>query len=77
MGNIFPENTRFITTGPFDEEMPNHYIIIKDYRWWNNHEMEIFNWMDQCLPRGRKHLKGMIIEIEQESDVSNFLLRWN
>lgn len=76
MSAIFPEDGRFIATGPFDEEMPYHYIIIRDYRWWNQHETEIYQWMDQCLPRGRKHQQGMVVVIEDESDASNFLLRW-
>jgi hypothetical protein len=33
--------------------------------------------MDQCLPRGRDHQQGMVVVIENESDASNFLLRWD
>ena len=76
MSLVFPEDVRFIATGPFDGEMPHHYIIIRDYRWFNLHESEIYAWMDQCLPRGRQHQQGMVIVIEDESDASNFLLRW-
>lgn len=68
---------RFIATGPFDEEMPHYYIIISDFRWWTNNEPEIYAWMDECLPRGRKHQQGMIVVIENEADASNFLLRWD
>lgn len=77
MTTVFPkEKGRFIYTGPFDEEMPYHYIIITDYRWWTDNETEIYNWMDQCLPKGRKHQQGMVVVIENASDASNFLLRW-
>ena len=76
MSSIFPEDGRFIATGPFEGEMPHHYIIIRDYRWFNQHEAEIYEWMDECLPRGRRHQQGMVIVIEDESDASNFLLRW-
>jgi hypothetical protein len=68
---------RFIHTGPFDAEMPHHYIIISDYRWWNDNEPEIYAWMDECLPRGKNHQQGMVVIIEDESDASNFLLRWS
>mgnify|MGYP003342481599 CR=1 FL=1 len=77
MGDIFPKDGRFIATGPFDAEMPHYYIIIRDYRWWNDNEKEIYRWMDDCLPRGRKHQQGMVVVIEDESDASNFLLRWS
>lgn len=77
MSVVFPKVTgRFIHTGPFDEEMPHHYIIISDYRWWANNETEIYAWMDKCLPKGRLHQQGMVVVIENESDASNFLLRW-
>ncbi len=77
MSVVFPkEKGRFIHTGPFDDEMPHHYIIIVDYRWWTDNETEIYAWMDQCLPKGRKHQQGMVVVIENKSDASNFLLRW-
>jgi len=76
MSDLFPKDSRFIATGPFDEEMPYYYIIIRDYRWWNDNETAIYSWMDECLPRGRKHQQGMVVVIENESDASNFLLRW-
>lgn len=77
MTTVFPaQKGRFIHTGPFDEDMPHHYIIIADYKWWNENEREIENWMDHCLPRGRKHVQGMVVVIENEADASNFLLRW-
>ena len=69
-------NSRFIVTGPFDEEMPDYYVIIRDYRWWTDNENQIHAWMKECLPRGIQHHKGMVLTIEKESDVSNFLLRW-
>ncbi len=68
---------RFLVTGPFDEEMPDYYIVISDFKWWTNHETEIYLWMDQCLPNGRKHQQGMVVVIKNEVDVSNFLLRWD
>lgn len=78
MSVVFPEEKgRFIATGPFDNDMPYHYIIIADYRWWTNNEKEIYVWMDECLPRGRTHQQGMVVVIEDQSDASNFLLRWD
>ena len=77
MSVVFPaEKGRFMATGPFDEDMPYHYIVIADYRWWTNNEKEIYAWMDACLPKGREHQQGMVVVIENEADASNFLLRW-
>ncbi|CAB4133455.1 hypothetical protein UFOVP257_201 [uncultured Caudovirales phage] len=67
---------RFFVTGPFDAEMPDHYIIIKDYSWWAKHEAEIYEWMKLCLPDGIKHHQGMLVIVQREEDASNFLLRW-
>ena len=78
MSVVFPaDKGRFIATGPFDEEMPHHYIIITDFQWWVDNETQIHTWMDQCMPRGRAHQQGMVVVIEDEVDVSNFLLKWN
>ncbi len=68
---------RFLATGPFDEEMPHHYIIITDYVWWVAHEDQIYAWMRSCLPRGTAHHQGMVVVVEHDHDASNFLLRWS
>ena len=70
------DNGRLIVTGPFDKEMPDHYIIIKDYRWWAANETEIYAWMRQCLPNGTDHHQGMVVTLKEEQDVLSFLLRW-
>lgn len=78
MSVVFPDKKgRFIATGPFDADMPHHYIIITDYRWWANNETELYAWMDQCLPKGRSHHQGMVVIIENAADASNFLLKWD
>lgn len=77
MSTVLEKNGRFIATGPFDAAMPYYYIIICDYRWWADNESELYTWMDECLPKGRNHQQGMVVVIENESDASNFLLRWN
>ena len=70
------DNNRFILSGPFDEEMPYYYIVIKDYNYWNAHETELEQWMRDYLPRGTDHQTGMVLTIEEEKDVMLFLLRW-
>ena len=67
---------KFILSGPFDEEMPYHYIVISDISFWNNNEPEIYLWMDENLPRGRLHQTGMVIELDDAQDATAFLLRW-
>lgn len=67
---------RFIASGPFDHEMPYHYLVIADISYWLNNEPEIYAWMDNNLPRGRLHQQGMTVELETEEQVTAFCLRW-
>lgn len=67
---------RFIVSGPFDDEMPYHYIVIADITYWIKNEPKIYAWMDENLPRGQLHQTGMTIELDTEQDVTAFLLRW-
>ena len=67
---------RFIASGPFDYEMPYHYIVIADISYWMKNEDEIYAWMDENLPRGRLHQTGMTIAMNTEQDRTAFLLRW-
>lgn len=70
------DNQRFILTGPFDDEMPYYYIVIKDYNFWAEHEAELEEWMDSNLSRGREHQTGMVLTIEEEKEAMLFLMRW-
>lgn len=70
------EHTRFIVSGPFDQDMPNLYVVIADFGWYVEHTDEIESWMDLYLPRGRSHREGMVITFEHSHDCSHFLLRW-
>ena len=70
------DNQRFILTGPFDDEMPYYYIVIKDYNYWVEHEAELELWMDRNLSRGREHQTGMVLTIEEEKEAMLFLMRW-
>jgi len=67
---------RFVVSGPFDEEMPNYYVVISNIKWWLENESEIYKWMDTNLSRGRLHHTGMIVEFENQKDCSTFLLKW-
>lgn len=67
---------RFIASGPFDHEMPYHYIVIADITFWLKNEPAIYAWMDDNLPRGRLHQEGMTLALESEEQVTAFLLRW-
>ena len=70
------DRQRFILTGPFDDEMPYYYIIIKDYNFWAEHEAELEEWMDRNLSRGRAHQEGMVLTIEEEKEAMLFMMRW-
>lgn len=67
---------RFIASGPFDHEMPYHYIVIADITFWLKNEPAIYKWMEDNLPRGRLHQEGMTVVVETEEQVTAFLLRW-
>jgi len=67
---------RFIASGPFDDEMPYHYIVIADISYWMKNEPAIYEWMDENLPRGRLHQEGMTVVLESEEQVTAFILRW-
>lgn len=70
------DGRRFIVSGPFDHEMPYHYVVIADITYWLKNEPEIYAWMDANLPRGRLHQEGMTIVLEEETDVTAFIMRW-
>lgn len=67
---------RFILSGPFDHEMPYHYIVIADIGYWMENEKAIYDWMDENLPRGRLHQEGMTVVLENELDALAFIMRW-
>jgi len=70
------DGRKFISSGPFDHEMPYFYIVIADIGNWLKNEKEIYAWMDENLPRGRLHQEGMTIVLEHEEDVTAFIMRW-
>jgi hypothetical protein len=53
---------RFLLAGPFDEEMPNYYLMITNIKWWIDHEPAVYDWMDVNLPKKRMHHVGMTLE---------------
>lgn len=67
---------KFVLSGPFDEEMPYHYIVITDIDHWIANEKEIYLWMEENLPRGRLHHQGMVLSLDTDQDAFAFILRW-
>lgn len=67
---------KFIQSGPFDEDMPYYYVVIADIDNWLANEKEIYEWMDENLPRGRLHHTGMVLSLDSERDAFAFILRW-
>lgn len=67
---------KFIATGPFDDDMPFHYIVIADIQFWIDNELDIHQWMEDNLPRGKAHHAGMMISLDSEIDRTAFCLRW-
>lgn len=67
---------KFILSGPFDDEMPYHYVVIADISFWLKEEKAIYTWMDDNLPRGRLHQEGMTVVLDSAEQATAFLLRW-
>ena len=67
---------KFIASGPFDDEMPYHYIVIADIGFWMKNEPAIYDWMAENLPRGRFRQVGMTLALDTQEQVTAFLLRW-
>ena len=69
------DGRRFIVSSLFDNKMPYHYIVIADIQYWINNEPEIYAWMEDNLSRGRMHHHGMSVAMDNEEDVTAFLLK--
>ena len=67
---------RFSYEAPLDSDMPDHYILMHDFQWFLDNEHEVCGWMDENLPKGKKHLEGTLIVVPTQVDASKFLLRW-
>ncbi len=50
-------------------------LLVADHRWWCDNQLEIETWMQENLPRGVDHLKGMLIAFDCEEDRAMFMLR--
>jgi len=51
-------------------------LLVADYKWWNDNREEIESWMQENLPQGIKHLKGMLVVFDCEEDRAMFMLRF-
>ena len=69
-------SNRFSLEEPFGDDMPDYYIIIHDFQWWLDNELEVCGWMDNNLPKGSRHREGALIVVPTVADASKFLLRW-
>ena len=52
-------------------------LLIVDYNWWTDHELEIYEWMDERLPGGRSRHQGMFVLFGNDQDRLMFLMRWS
>jgi hypothetical protein len=52
------------------------WLLIGDYRWYNDYEAEIEDWCKSAMDRGY-HREGMIIKFATEEDCTVFLMRWS
>lgn len=56
-------------------EQMKPFVIIVDYKYYLEYEIEIENWANKCTPGWS--LTGMILEFKSEQDRLAFLLRWD
>ena len=73
---MFSKEDRFYLTGPFDDKMPNYYLIIIDFDWWVNNEEEVYDWMSENTEGGTDCHRGLVVSLKSKRDLTNFLLKW-
>lgn len=69
--------SRWSYHAPFDKEMPHHYIMCTDMKWWLLNYENMSAWLDKTYDRDRASLNGIVISFALEEDANMFLLRWS
>ena len=65
-------NERFVVV----KDGMTHALMISDYEYWLTNESEIEEWMDNTLPQGRDHRRGMVLQFDSTQTMMMFMLRW-
>lgn len=66
-------NERFLLTNEYDDKT----LIIIDYKYWMDNEVEIANWLVENTVRGLNGHEGMMLYFDNPEEVIWFLMRWN
>ena len=66
------KNKRFVIVDSKLHDYSNHIILLSDYMYWSDNMLELVEW---CHNNNCK-LKGMTIEIPNDSLLTMFILRW-
>ena len=61
----------------YNEPQDQHRVMILDYEWYAAHDVEIENWMQENLRRGRDSLLGMVLTFDSEAEMLLWSLRWS
>lgn len=67
------KNKRFVIVDSKLHDYSKHVILLSDYKYWSDNMLELVEW---CSNNNCK-LKGMTIEIPNDSLLTIFLLRWS
>ena len=68
---------RFLVSGPFDEDMPHYYVIVRDIDWYITNETLITTWLDNSTSPDDVDISGVVLTFKQDKDLTAFLLKWN
>ena len=67
---------RFVAYKPFDNEMPDWYVVVADLGWWIAYCDQVDEWLTTNIPDSKDIKSGMVLSFKREKDCSKFLLKW-
>ena len=67
-------DNRFIAISTNYLSQGESWMLISDYRWWNEYEPEIQAWAKECLDGFS--IEGMVVKFKTEEERNFFLMRW-
>ena len=67
-------DNRFITISANYINNGESWMLVCDYRWWNDYEREIQTWAKECLDGFST--EGMVVKFKSEEERNFFLMRW-
>jgi hypothetical protein len=64
-------------TVAFPSCQADHWVLLIDYVYWDEHITELEEWCDATLANGKESITGMSLEFSTNQEVTFFVLRWS